>query len=398
MMNVRQNIARNRALATAAMVGAGLAGNAARGAYQAAAERVKNAAYRYFKGDVNQPPTAKTAMQLVPMRPTRRRAARGAGMSIVEKGSLKLAEVSTPATTVTGTAIGSFPLTVDVIGGRLFAMSKLYSRWKFTQATLRYVPAVSSSTDGSIVVFYVQEPDDVYAVGESVGAGNAASALDNMELSVREKMSMTLHLPKQDLYTTPSYAEQSWHSAGVVNVINNGSLVGSKTYGSLYLDFVVTFSQPCAPFDVFSPLHGSFQPNGSGSAGTLNGPIFAWSQDAPLVSKDSGQHWLIDPATGRVNLNGRIYIPPMSSIVVDLVASDGNAANGAISWEFDPAIVSIAGENTGVVSTDKTVKTWHTYFSNIGSKIGWVTPIIAVAGASITNVRLSCSVVPYRAA
>jgi len=349
------------ALAAAGMAGR-VAGSAVRGAVNGLALRARNAAQRYFQGDVNQPATARTVQQVVQMRPvgarSRRRRAAGA-VSVTEKGSLKLADITTSATAAnitSGRAISSLPLQVETIGGRLFAMSKLYSRWRFISAILRYVPAVSSATDGGLVLFYTQEPDDVYVVGEPVGAGAAASAVDNMEFSVREKANMSLHLNPTLLYTTPGSSEQTWHSAGVVNVISNGSLATSKTYGSLYMDFVVMFTQPCAPFDVYAPLTFYGTPSGTG------GNIFNWLADKATLTSDSGQQWIKEPSTGGYTQYSKFYLPPMSSVSISLWIADAGGTAVTIGPVSDAGVTNPLAHATS--STDNKIHAYHGIFTN----------------------------------
>lgn len=329
MINPRNNRARNLALAAAGQVALGAAaagGQRAREALNEIGRRGYNAVNRYFQGDVNQPKSSRTVQQVAVIRPgrgmrARARGVRNAGVTHPESGTLKIGDVATTATAAdcaSGKCIVSFPLQVETIGGRLFAMSKLYSRWRLDKAVLRYVPSVSSATDGGLVAYYTQEPDDTYTVGEAVGAQNAASAVDNMEFAVREKASIPLHLNPTLLYTTPSSSERTWHSAGVINVISNGSLTTSKTYGSLYLDFTATFSQPTAPFDVYAPLlyySGIGSPAGTGSRGVASGPLFDFSADAALVAPESGKQWLIDPTTNAVPASGAVHSGDRKSVV-----------------------------------------------------------------------------------
>jgi hypothetical protein len=407
-MIVRNQRARALAGATGLATAAAryIAKKAINGGVNGLATRAYNAAQRYARGDVSQPRTALTAQQLQPIRASGRRFARGrfatsGSASVIERGSLKLADVSTVAGNSTGACISSIPLLCETIGGRLFAMSKLYSRWKFDSAILRYVPAVSSSTDGSLVVFYTQEPDDSYNVNEPVGSQNATSAIDNMEFSVREKMSMKLHVNPQLLYTTPSTLEKSWHSGGVVNVINNGALVVSKTYGSLYMDFVVTFTQPCAPFDPYSPLYTKlgFLPSGSGATGpgVAGGALLRWSVDANGLGPASGPQWLIDPATGVNGLYGKIFLPPYSSafVVLSLVDSAGIASSG-ISPVWDSGVSSF-GQST-VMSTDHTGKWFSAVITNTNAYTAGFQLTAGALGYTVTSATMSVDAIPYTTA
>jgi len=340
----------------------------------------------------------------------RRLRAPGGGATITEAGSLKLADVvtsSTPTHSASGKSLASLPLQTDTIGGRLYAMSKLYSRWKFLSATLRYVPAVSSATDGSLVVFYSQDPDETYEIGETVGSNNAASAIDNMEFSVREKMNMTLHLPTTVLYCTPNGgAEKSWHVAGVVNVVSNGALVASKTYGSLYLDFRVVFSQPCAPFDPNSPIPSYYVASlftgaGASGPGAPASPLFNWQLDAPKLDASYGPNWLIDPTTGHINTQGRLYVPPMSAVSICLILNDTAAVAGDLimitsSTQF---ITFFGGASMFGHSADWGAKWIRGVVSNSGSVPGWFCPTsnVGAPGTGIVSAggSVTCSIVPF---
>lgn len=340
---------------TAAAVGAYMAGQAARGAIKGTGNSIAQKVQRYFQGDPNQPATAKTVQRMVTMRPgTRRPRGTRGGQTISEHGTCKLADVKTSATTAfnaSGCSILSLPIRPELIGGRFYAMSKLYSRWRFTRAVLRFVPSVGSTTDGGLVVYYTQEPDDVYLPGESVGAGAASSALDNMEFSVREKASMSLHLNPQPLFTTPSTVEHAWHTAGVVNVISNGALADSKVYGSLYLDCSVDFSQPCAPFDVYRPATmTNITPHGPAVSGTA-GALFDWSSDFPLLDRDSGDMWFRNPDTGALGTSD-LWLPPRSRANVMVTIRDTGGVIGDLSL----------GLGVGVTQTD-----YSAYHANDGT-------------------------------
>jgi hypothetical protein len=404
-------------LAAVARLGAQAAGylaaRAANGAIRGASKRLHDGAYRYFKGDVSQPITSRTAQQLSVMRPVLRRYGRvrqqGNSASVTEKGSLKLGDVLTPAGTLTSEALMSLPMTCERIGGRLFAMSKLYSRWKFTSAILRYVPAVSSATDGSIVVFYSQDPDDFYATREVVGAANATAAIDNMECSVREKMNMKLHLPSTQLYTVPSQAEKTWHSAGVVTIVNNGALTTNKVYGSLYLDFVVTFSQPCAPFDPYSPIfsRAAVVPTGTGSGsyssavdGVVNGPLFNWVNDVAKMESNAGEAWFIDPDTGRPNTYGAIVIPPFSSCYAVLVFRQHAGAVNVPTIDgtgIDVNAYAVSGF-VSFATSDNTVGYWAGALSNTGPKPVRFGFNAHNAGLRVESAELTVTTIPYIAA
>jgi hypothetical protein len=329
--------------------------------------------------------------------------ARGGAVGITERGTTKIADVRTNATTElneSGCALLSFPLEVSSIGGRLFQMSKLYSRWKFLSAILRFVPSVSSNTDGGLVVYYTQEPDDIYQAGEAVGAANASSAIDNIEFSVREKANIGLHLNPQLLYTTPSVSEASWHSAGVVNVISNGALANSKVYGSLYIDFVAIFQQPCAPFDVYSPLVTlpGKRPTGTGATGpgVSGGNIFAWSSDAPDHTAASGNMWLMDPNTGKNNLLGRIYIPPNSSMACTLIMKNiGTPASAPAPIGWNTSVDVVALDQRQLVSNDAGTMTLSVIFTNKTALPGWVRFASIGAGWNIDDYLLNLSTVPY---
>lgn len=404
----RQGIAglvHNGARALAAASGY-IAGAGVRGAVRGAANRAYREGSRYFQGDVNQPTTARTVQTVLPMRPVRRRAARirGGDDSIVEKGTMKVMDVSTTtAANASGRAVACFPLTVDSIGGRLFAMSKLYARWKLQKAVLRYVPSVSSNTDGGLVVYYTQDPDDTYLVGEAVGAANASSAVDNIEFSVREKASLALHVNKTLLFTTPASSEVHWHSAGVINVISNGSLVNNKTYGSIYLDFVASFTQATAPYDVYAPmylrtaagLHGA----GAIGPGTAGSKLFTWSSDAAALDPSTGTQWLIDPNTGQVNIFGKIYLPSTSSATFDIVVVDLAGASDTITILPDAGVGFQAGISDNWTSTDQKLKTYHAIISNNNPFVAGFTPVSGgTGGETITGSAFMCvSAIPYRA-
>lgn len=378
--------------------------------YAPLAQKAGGAVGRYFRGDVNQPKSANTTQQTRVMRPVRvgsrprRGQSRGAA-SIVESGSLKLCDVTTSSTAayiVSGAAVGSMPLRCDTIGGRLYEMSKLYSRWKFTRAVLRYVPAVSSATDGSLVIYYSQEPDDVYAVGESVGAGNATSAIDNMEFSVREKMNMPLHLNPQLLFTTQNNAEQAWHCAGVVNIISNGALVVSKTYGSIYIDFDVQFTQPCAPFDIFSPLHFTGGvgplPHGAGAIGPglIHEPIFQWTTDASLFfDKDAGPQWLIDPATDKLSFDGKIWLPPYSSVALNVTAVDTVGAAGNFEIQYGSGVQAV-GTFTLNTATDRTIRYVNGTISNLSPVSNYFYLAAGANGFVLATTQITLTRVPFR--
>jgi hypothetical protein len=397
------------AIQVAKMAAAYLAGSAARGAVQGAGKNVQQRVSRYFNGDVNQPATARTVQQLRVMREVggsgplragrnRQYAVRGGNAVVIELGSCKVADLTTGSVLAnigSGRSLLSFPLQVETIGGRLFAMSKLYARWRFLKCVLRYVPAVSSATDGGLVIYYTQEVDDVYTVAEAVGTDAASSAIDNMEFSVREKANMALHLGPQLLYTTPSSSETAWHSAGVINVVSGGSLAISKTYGALYMDFEVRFEQPCAPFDVYAPINvsDSIVPTGSGSTGTLNGPIFAWSTDNLLLSSDSGSQWLVDPITGKVNLNGKIYLAPNSSMVVSLILRS-NAVAFQIATVLDPGVVVAGIEVTGS-SPDNIVHYSYATFTNTNPFVAGVLPRIPVAAVAVGFTTILVARLPF---
>jgi hypothetical protein len=400
------------AINVAKMAAAYLAGSAARGAIQGAGKNVQQRMSRYFNGDVNQPATAKTVQQLRVMRevnnigsygsgrPGRQYAARGGNAVVVELGSCKVADIQTTGVGIIGSgrSLLSFPLQVDTIGGRLFAMSKLYSRWKFERCILRYVPAVSSATDGGIVMYYTQEIDDVYTVGEAVGTDAAASAIDNMEFSVREKANMGLHLGPQLLYTTPSNREAAWHSAGVINVVSGGSLAPTKVYGALYMDFSVRFEQPCAPFDVYSTINVSDRilPTGTGSTGTLNGPVFAWSTDALLLNSSSGTQWLIDPLTGGNNLFGKIYMAPNSSCYVTLLLTDTSLTVWVPAVPRDPGVI-VSGVEVSSRSSDSSNKYLNCTYTNTNAFAAGFTIRVPLAGANIQSALIQVSRVPFSA-
>lgn len=368
-------------------------------------QKAGNQINRYFRGDVNQPRSANTTQQVRVMRPVRaarQRRSPGGAATVIEKGSLKLADVTTSAIAgfvTSGSAIQSLPLQLEFIGGRLFAMSKLYSRWKFISAILRYVPAVSSATDGALVIYYTQEPDDTYVVGESVGAGNATSAIDNMEFSVREKMSMPLHLNPQLLYTTPSGAEKSWHSAGVVNIVSNGALTTSKTYGSIYMDFVVEFMQPCAPFDPYAPLfdnNAATAPTGPGATGTANGAVFNWTIDNLYkFNKASGPNWQIDPITGNLDAAGKIWLPPYSGVSFMLNVTDTAAVAANLALTMTTGL-AVAG--TQLIGRDA-ANTYKWYYATIVNQTalpGSIQMTTTTVGSNIGSATLLLAEVPYK--
>lgn len=391
---------------TAAQAGAYIAARAASGAVQGAGQRAYAAGQRYFQGDVNQPASAKTVQTVVPLRQISRARGRsgrrGGSASITEGGTMKIADIAVSNNAGygdSGKSLLSFPLQVENIGGRLFEISKLYSRWKLVKAVLRYVPSVSSATDGGLVIYYTQEPDDTYELGEAVGAGNASSAIDNIEFSVREKANLSLHVPSQQLFCTPSPTEKSWHCAGIINVVSNGSLTLGKTYGSLYMDFVANFAQPCAPYDVFSPMSCNasiMTPSGPGSLGQANGSIFYWTSDASKLIKTSGSYWTMD-RTGRLAPDGTIYMPPLSSVLVCAYFVDANTVAGMIKINGDTGVNSIASSQDFSRSTDKTVKTLHALMTNTNSYPAFFTIYADTAGMSITNASLALTIVPYTA-
>jgi len=321
-------------------------------------------------------------------------------VTVTEAGSVKLCDVATPAAggTQPGRSITSVPLRLDYMGGRLAELGKLYGRWKFGSAVLRYVPAVSSNTDGSLVVFYSQDSDETYTTNEAVGAANAASAVDNMEFSVREKMNMKLHLPGQLLFTTSTYAEKTWHTAGVVNVVSNGALVNSKVYGSLYLDFTVILSQPCAPFDVRAPLvvvSDPVFPSGLGARGTTNSPLIDWVGDAARMLSFYGHSWITDPNSGQVSTDGRIYVPPGVSVALSFSALDTGASGVGIGVGVsDPLLVVMSTGNSNQ-STDKTLKEYNALLSNTSPSPQSFQILSGGAGYALNSGRLTLVQVPY---
>jgi hypothetical protein len=377
---------------TAANAGAYVAARYASGAVQGAGKRAYSAGQRYFQGDVNQPITAKTVQRLATMRPvTRRNMGRNAGVVSTEQGSCKLADITIDANSGTGRAIVSLPLMLSLLGGRLYEMSKLFSRWRFLKAVLRYVPSVSSATDGGMVVFYTQEPDDTYKANEIVGSQTASSARDNMELSVREKANMVLHLPSQELYTTFSGHELAWHSAGVVNVVNNGAMVTgagtTKTYGSLYLDFVVKFTQPSAPFDPWSSIHiGPITPSGTGLSAV--GSVFNWLNDMK-TSPDVGASWYTSP-DGQVHGDGLLYLPPYSTCCIS--GSGANAAATAMTFIFQDTAIAILGG--GVSVADATDFRFALRITNMNPYVAWFY-VNNPNATAISAVNLVASLIPY---
>lgn len=364
------------------------------GATRGVGNRVSNAARRYFQGDVNQPTSARTVQQTRPMRPQRRGIGR-AGSVVSEVGSLKLADITTGASVGIGRCVMSLPLQMERIGGRIYELSKLYSRYRFTSMVLRYVPAVSSTTDGSIVLYYTQDPDDTYANQEPVGANNAVSAIDNLEFSVREKANMRLHVNPQLLYTTPSPSERSWHSSGVINVIDNGALVVNKTYGSLYADFSVRFEQPCAPFDVFSPLFNKdalFAPTGTGAGGAALGNLFRWSTDLAELDPSCGHYWTRDPITGDVNVNGLLYMPPYTTVVMTLWGQTDAVTGG---YNVDLAGGSVLLYGASWQSVDFTAKSATYVFTNPSANVASLRVNPSV-GFVTTKIGLTVTLVPFR--
>jgi hypothetical protein len=401
----------SQAIQVAKMAAAYLAGSAARGAVQGAGRRLQSSVGRYFQGDVNQPATSKTVQQLrvmqeSPGRRNRMYSSKGGAASIVEVGSCKIADltVSTNAAFIgVGRSLLSYPLQVDNIGGRLFAMAKLYARWRFMRCVLRFVPSVSSATDGGLVIYYTQEIDDTYSVGEAVGTDAAASAIDNLEFSVREKANMSLHLGPQLLYTTPSNREAAWHSAGVINVVSGGSLAVGKTYGTLYMDFEVRFEQPCAPFDVFAPVTVpnyifvtgiGAQSTGSGTVGTTDSPLFNWPIDAPKLTSSSGSQWLVDPATGGINLEGKIWLPPSSSCYISVVAHDTNTALNVLVVVKDVNVV-VAGTELRDQSADRSWKWVNSTYTNTNAFPAGFVIKSGATGVAITQLFINLSKVAY---
>lgn len=365
---------RDAILGTALGVGANLARNALVGAVQGAGRRVRNGARNFVaggpNGDVSQPSTARTVQQVTVVRPARARRGLGQGPTQVESGTVKITDVAAVAASVpTGCALLSVPLTPTVLGGRLFALSTIYSRWKILNARLRFVPCVSSATDGGLVIYYTQEPDDTYSVGEIVGASNAASAQDNVELSVREKAAIVLHPPSQELYTTPNAGStDSWHCAGVVNVISGGSLTAGKTYGALYLDYTVAFKQPTAPYDVFAPAYVLAGKNmaGSGAAGpgASGGALWDWSYDLSDFDLSSGRGFFMDPATKQFDTFGRIHVPPFTSVHILLEMTDTAGVAANIADVRSGGIVYCASSVGAARSSDNTFKSYDATYTN----------------------------------
>lgn len=285
-----------------------------------------------------------------------------------ESGRLYLGPLQAGASPVAGDLLMQFEIYPGMVApSRLAQLAGMYSRYRLKKARITYETAVGSTTDGSLFGWIDSDPvapiPTASSLGEVVMAHRSAAVFPVwMEASFD-------FLPSQKdkwFYTTVG-SETRDYAAGILRFASDVVLTANKTYGRVYMDYVVEFTE-----DSLTSAAATLVVAGSGqtSGKTLtNGQIYRLIED--LFPSSATADTLCDTLKVGTAVNGQSGIKlPAGSYVLECTARpNGNATStNNYAWNqpsvrtYDPVsgsettatVESVASvDNTSTPNTQK---------------------------------------------
>jgi hypothetical protein len=161
--------------------------------------------------------------------------------AIIVKGHLEV-----PILTITsGNGIingaGIFQLSPNNLGGRPSVFSTLFSRYRFTSITIKYIPVVGTNTAGALAIGF--EEDTGAATGDVLTDYFATVQLRKvMEMAVYMRTTLRwTPIDKEKWYYCQSDSGDSRFTVQSALVGNGTSIAISTTYGNLVISYCLEF-------------------------------------------------------------------------------------------------------------------------------------------------------------
>jgi len=185
----------------------------------------------------------------------RRRTNRKAGKlhndQIVLKGTLSLPVVTAAAGNGVINALTNLVIAPTTLGARPLIVAGIYSRWKVNSLTLRYIPAVGSTTAGALAIGVL---DDDNLAAETTGLTTYVATVQlrtALETQVWQKSSLrwTPVDPTRWFYIDTESAAPDERLLVPGTIFGNGTGVSAlTTYGTLMVDYILSFKGATEPY------------------------------------------------------------------------------------------------------------------------------------------------------
>lgn len=220
--------------------------------------------------------TAPTAIGTTDLRISHR--IRCEGEKLILSGTDLIDQLLTPSSLTAGTSIYS---TVVSVSSSMFdntrckAFSSLFEKYDFRRLRFHFLPAVATSTAGSLILAWDNDPSDPVASQDVNGLRELFSFRSNKSGSTWLPITLECKLDKStsSLFTS-SGTDPRLYAAGRLQVANVSGLPASTTIGSLWVEYEVAFSSPSELASVVPTLsvanRGAAWTSGTANTSILN--------------------------------------------------------------------------------------------------------------------------------
>lgn len=291
--------------------------------------------------------------------------------SIIIRGTDYIGQVVTGTTATAGTAIRNdyiSPTSATFDGSRIKAFGYLYEKYLFRRMRYIYVPSVSTSTAGCIILAFDKDFADLTPTGGDVAIRTLMSLQNANMFQVWEKQDLNVKLTDlQDFYyTNDSGYDGRLVYTGQLYVVCGSDLLTSTRYGSVYIEYEVELFDPqLDQLNDYSALNSS-----SNTVSLINGG--AWNSLSPVVLsqgiktvKDLAGNlginlppgvWMLEQFANSASLAGNYTAPNIPVNALGFVTTVQNIISGSPStgqsYRLDKLTVPTGGANIfGTVST-----------------------------------------------
>jgi hypothetical protein len=273
------------------------------------------------------------------------------GDKLIMSGTDLVDQIATPSGPSAGTSLYT---TVVSIAGSMFvntrckAFASLFEKYDFRKLRFHYTPAVATSTAGSLIMAWDNDPSDSIASQDVNGLRELFSFQSNAAGSAWTPLSLNCKLDKStsSLFTSAG-TDMRLYAAGRLQIANVSGLPASTTIGSLWVEYEVAFSSPSELISIVPMLsvanRGAAWTTGVANTSVLSvDPTVNWfdqSNAFPLVLSASG------------NLGFRV---PPGTYFCRFFTMNSTAVGGAtttFAWNGDPVAAGQVYTSVSTVST-----------------------------------------------
>ena len=205
--------------------------------------------------------------------------------------------------------LASFPISPSAYPGtRLSSLSNLWERFRFTQATLRYVPAVPMTLACQLIVYIDTDPLDdplnIKGEAELIRQATAQAKSQQFNFNTPKNISLVMRKDDQMYYTGIDKQNLRFSQQGTAYIIqitecvnfNGETIPKAITAGSIYLDWNVCLSTPqinpsaltCPPEE--EDTKNLFQAN------TIYSPLFTLNPNSTYIFVLDVSFFEVNPA------------------------------------------------------------------------------------------------------